>query len=45
MYVGRKDAQIKHNGYRIELGEIENAILATNLVDTVAPFTTISISE
>jgi amino acid adenylation domain-containing protein len=33
MYVGRKDAQIKHNGYRIELGEIENAILATNLVD------------
>ena len=33
MYVGRKDAQIKHNGYRIELGEIENAILATKLVD------------
>jgi amino acid adenylation domain-containing protein len=33
MYVGRKDAQIKHNGYRIELGEIENAVLATNLVD------------
>jgi non-ribosomal peptide synthetase component F len=33
MYVGRKDAQIKHNGYRIELGEIENAVRATNLVD------------
>lgn len=33
MYVGRVDAQIKHNGYRIELGEIETAILGTNLVD------------
>lgn len=33
MYVGREDAQIKHNGYRIELGEIETAILGTNMVD------------
>ena len=33
MYVGRKDAQIKHNGYRIELGEIETAILGTEMVD------------
>lgn len=33
IYVGRKDAQIKHNGYRIELGEIENAVLASHLVD------------
>ena len=33
MYVGRVDAQIKHNGYRIELGEIETAILGTNMVD------------
>ncbi|MBQ9312821.1 MAG: amino acid adenylation domain-containing protein [Bacteroidales bacterium] len=34
MYVGRIDAQIKHNGYRIELGEIETAILGTNMVDS-----------
>lgn len=34
IYVGRKDAQIKHNGYRIELGEIETAILGSNLVDS-----------
>lgn len=33
IYVGRKDAQIKHNGYRIELGEIENAVLASKLVE------------
>lgn len=33
MYVGRVDAQIKHNGYRIELGEIETSILVTNMVD------------
>lgn len=33
MYVGRVDAQIKHNGYRIELGEIETAVLGTNLVE------------
>jgi amino acid adenylation domain-containing protein len=33
MYVGRIDAQIKHNGYRIELGEIETAILGSNMVD------------
>ena len=33
MYVGRVDAQIKHNGYRIELGEIENAVLGTKMVD------------
>lgn len=33
MYVGRQDAQIKHNGYRIELGEIEAAILGTNMVE------------
>lgn len=33
MYVGRVDAQIKHNGYRIELGEIETAILGTNMVE------------
>lgn len=28
LYVGRKDAQIKHSGYRIELGEIETAASA-----------------
>lgn len=33
MYVGRKDAQIKHNGFRIELGEIENAVLSSHMVD------------
>ena len=33
MYVGRGDAQIKHNGYRIELGEIEQAVLGTQLAD------------
>ena len=33
MYVGRVDAQIKHNGYRIELGEIENAVLGTKMGD------------
>lgn len=33
MYVGRLDAQIKHNGYRIELGEIETAIHGTKMVD------------
>ncbi len=33
MYVGRADAQIKHNGYRIELGEIEAAVLGTKMVD------------
>lgn len=33
IYVGRVDAQIKHNGYRIELGEIETAILGTNMLD------------
>lgn len=33
MYVGRADAQIKHNGYRIELGEIETAVLGTEMVD------------
>ena len=33
MYVGRVDAQIKHNGYRIELGEIEAAVLGTKMVD------------
>lgn len=33
IYVGRVDAQIKHNGYRIELGEIETAILGTNIVE------------
>lgn len=33
MYVGRADAQIKHNGYRIELGEIETAVLGTGMVD------------
>lgn len=27
IFMGRKDAQIKHLGYRIELGEIETAIL------------------
>jgi non-ribosomal peptide synthetase component F len=27
IFMGRKDAQIKHMGYRIELGEIETAIL------------------
>ena len=33
MYVGRVDAQIKHNGYRIELGEIETAILGIDMVE------------
>jgi len=33
MYVGRADAQFKHNGYRIELGEIEAAVLGTKMVD------------
>jgi acyl-coenzyme A synthetase/AMP-(fatty) acid ligase len=33
MYVGRKDAQIKHNGFRIELGEIENAVQSSHMVD------------
>ena len=33
MYVGRADAQIKHNGYRIELGEIETAVLANHMVE------------
>lgn len=33
MFVGRADAQIKHNGYRIELGEIETAVLGTKMVD------------
>ncbi len=28
LFVGRKDAQIKHCGYRIELGEIETAALS-----------------
>jgi len=28
IFMGRKDAQIKHMGYRIELGEIENALLS-----------------
>ena len=33
MYVGRVDAQIKHQGYRIELGEIEIAVLGSNIID------------
>ncbi len=33
IFVGRNDAQIKHNGYRIELGEIETAILGGQLAD------------
>lgn len=33
IFVGRKDAQIKHLGYRIELGEIETAVLGTHLID------------
>lgn len=33
MFVGRADAQIKHNGYRIELGEIETAVIGTKMVD------------
>lgn len=28
IFLGRKDAQIKHMGYRIELGEIETALLS-----------------
>lgn len=28
IFMGRKDAQIKHMGYRIELGEIETALLS-----------------
>lgn len=32
IFLGRKDAQIKHMGYRIELGEIETAISGVNEV-------------
>ena len=34
IFIGRKDAQIKHMGYRIELGEIETAILGVEEVAT-----------
>lgn len=33
IFVGRKDAQIKHLGYRIELGEIESVVLGVNEVE------------
>lgn len=38
IYVGRKDAQIKHMGYRIELGEIENSFNAIAGVARVCCF-------
>lgn len=34
LFVGRKDAQIKHSGYRIELGEIETAASAVSGVES-----------
>jgi len=33
IFVGRRDAQIKHMGYRIELGEIETALLSMAGID------------
>lgn len=38
LYIGRKDAQIKHMGYRIELGEIENSFNAIHGIDRVCCF-------
>lgn len=38
IYMGRKDAQIKHMGYRIELGEIENSFNAIAGVARVCCF-------
>ncbi len=38
IYVGRKDAQIKHMGYRIELGEIESSFNAIAGIDRVCCF-------
>ena len=36
MFLGRRDAQIKHMGYRIELGEVETAVCAIPGVETAA---------
>lgn len=36
MFLGRRDAQIKHMGYRIELGEVETAICAVPGVEAAA---------
>jgi len=35
-FVGRRDAQVKHQGYRIELGEVEHAAAAVAGVEEVA---------
>ena len=36
MFLGRRDAQIKHMGYRIELGEVETAVCAIPGVEEAA---------
>lgn len=36
MFLGRRDAQIKHMGYRIELGEVETAVCAVPGVEVSA---------
>ena len=36
MFLGRRDAQIKHMGYRIELGEVETAVCAVPGVEAAA---------
>ena len=36
MFLGRRDAQIKHMGYRIELGEVETAVCAIPGVEAAA---------
>ncbi len=36
LFLGRRDAQIKHMGYRIELGEVETAVCAVPGVEAAA---------